>query len=171
MPISNASPLIYLARLSKLRLLKEIYNQIQIPPEVKIETIDRGKAKKYPDAFTIEESFTEGWLIIHTLTDENIRKSKALMEMTGIDLGEAQVLMLAKQKNEREVLIDQSNVRKVAKYLGLLPRGTIFVILTAIKKNILTKENAKEILAKLIDVNFYLSAKTYRYALTAIEKL
>ena len=92
-------------------------------------------------------------------------------EMTGIDIGEAQVLMLAKQKNETEVLIDQSSVRKVARNLGLNPRGTIFVILTAIRKHILTKENAKEMLAKLIDENFHLSAKTYGGALRAIEKL
>lgn len=171
MPVSNASPLIYLARLSKLNLLKEIFNQIQMPPEVKLETIDRGKAKKYPDAYVIEEALTEQWLITHTLTKKNIERSKALVEMTGIDLGEAQVLLLAKQKNETEVLIDQSSVRKVARNLGLVPRGTIFVILTAIRKHILTKENAKEMLAKLIDENFHLSAKTYGGALRAIEKL
>jgi predicted nucleic acid-binding protein len=91
--------------------------------------------------------------------------------MTGIDLGEAQVIMLAKQKEERKVLIDQSEVRKIAKYLGLNPQGTIFVIITATKKNLITKEDAKEILVKLIDTNFYLSAKVYHEALITIEKL
>lgn len=171
MTVSNASPLIYLARIGKLSLLQQLFNQVQIPPEVKIEAIDRGKAEKYSDAYVIEEALNEEWLKEHKLTHENSRKAKALMEMTGIDLGEAQVIILAKQKKEKEALIDQSYVRKVAKHLGLNPRGTIFVIITATKNNLITKENAKEMLVKLLNANFYLSAKIYHEALTAIERL
>lgn len=171
MPVSNASPLIYLARTNKLILLQQLFNQVQIPPEVKIETIDRGKAEKYSDAYVIEEALNEGWVKEHKLTHENAKKAKALMGMTGIDLGESQVIILAKQKKEKEVLIDQSNVRKVAKHLGLNPRGTIYVIVTATKNNLITKENAKETLAKLLNANFYLSARTYYEAVTVIERL
>lgn len=171
MPISNASPLIHLARTGKLHLLKEIFNSVQIPSEVKVETIDRGKAEKYSDAHVIDEALNQGWLKEHRLTDKNARKAHALMEMTGIDLGEAQVIILAKQKNEQEVLIDQSSVRKVARHMGLNPRGTIFVIITATKNNLITKEEAKQMLARLIDANFHLSAKIYSEALTTIEKL
>lgn len=171
MPISNASPLIYLARLSRLHLLKDIYGRVQIPQEVKTEAVDRGKAKGYPDAYAIEEALIDGWLTTHALTKENLRKSEALAQMTGIDTGEAQVIFLAKQKNEKEALIDQSNAREVAKHLGLSPRGTIFLIITAIKRKMITKENAKQILAKLIEVNFYISANIYRDTLKTIEKL
>lgn len=144
---------------------------MQVTPEVKTEVVDRGKAERYSDAYVVEEALNERWLKEHKLTQENSRKAKTLMEMTGIDLGEAQVIFLAKQKGEKEVLIDQSNVRRVAKHLGLHPRGTIFVILSATRKNLITKDDAKEILARLIDANFYLSAKTYHEALKAIERL
>lgn len=171
LPVSNATPLIYLARLSRLHLLKDLYGQVQIPPEVKMETVDRGKAKGYPDAYALEEALNDGWLIRDALTDENARKSEALAEMTGIDIGEAQAVILTKQKNEKEVLIDQSNAREVARNLGLRPRGTIFIILTSIKRELITKDIAKQMLVKLIEVNFYISAKIYRDALNAIEKL
>jgi len=171
LPVSNASPLIYLARLTKLDLLKEIYGKVQIPLEVKIETVDRGKAEGYSDAYVIEEALTDGWLITNELTNENAKKSEALAEMTGIDIGEAQAILLTKQKNEKEVLIDQSSAREVAKHLGLSPRGTIFIILTATKRKLITKDTAKETLAKLIEVNFYISASIYRDALETIEKL
>lgn len=171
MPVSNASPLIYLARLTKLNLLKEIYGQVQIPPEVKMETIDRGKVKGYSDAYVIEEALTDGWLTTNELTNENTKKSEALAEMTGIDIGEAQAILLTKQKNEKEVIIDQSNAREVAKNLGLNPRGTIFIILTALKRKLITKDTAKQILSKLIEVNFYISASIYRDTLKTIEKL
>jgi len=171
LPVSNATPLIYLARIGKLTLLQKIYNEIQIPPEVKIEVINQGKAEKYSDAYVIEEALNQGWLKEHKLTQENNKKAKALMEITGIDLGESQVIILAKQKKEKEALIDQSDVRKIAKHLGLDPRGTIYILITATKNNLITKDEAKQTVAELLNANFYLSAKTYHEALEAIEKL
>lgn len=171
MPVSNATPLIYLARLGKLHLLKDMFTQVQIPPEVKVETVDRGKTKGYSDAYVIEQALNDGWLISTPLTTENTKKSEALGQMTGIDIGEAQAIILTKQKKEKLVLIDQSNARQVARHLGLTPRGTIFIILTATKRKLITKEDAKQMLETLIEAKFYISAKIYRDALKAIEKL
>jgi predicted nucleic acid-binding protein len=105
------------------------------------------------------------------LNSRKHKKSEALAQMTGIDIGEAQAVILTKQKNENLVLIDQSNAREVARHLGLTPRGTIYIILTSIKRKLITKEDAKQMLATLIEVNFYISAKIYRDALKTIEKL
>ena len=171
MPVSNATPLIYLARLGKLHLLRDMFTQVQIPPEVKIETVERGKTKGYSDAYVIEQALNDGWLISSPLTTENTKKSEALAQMTGIDIGEAQAIILTKQKNEKVVLIDQTNAREVTRHLGLSPRGTIFIILTAIKRKLITKDTAKQMLATLIEINFYISANIYRDALKTIEKL
>lgn len=170
MTVSNATPLIYMAKLGKLHLMKDIFTQIQIPPEVKIETVDRGKTKGSPDAYVIENALKEGWIAITLLTKENTKKSEALAQMTGIDIGEAQTIILTKQKNEKLVLIDQTNAREAARQLGLTPRGTIYIILTATKRKLITKEEAKQTLERLIEVNFYISAKIYRDALKTIEK-
>jgi len=171
MPISDATPLIYMARLGKLHLLKSVFNQVQIPLEVKVETVDKGKTKGCSDAYVIEQALNDGWLILSPLTPENTKKSEALAQMTGIDIGEAQVIILAKQKNEKFVLIDQSNARQVARHLELAPRGTIFIILTAIRRKLITKEEAKQMLATLIEVNFHISAKIYHETIKAIEHL
>jgi len=171
LPISNATPLIYLARLGKLNLLKDLFGQIQVPPEVKTETVDRGKAKAYSDAYIIEQAINEGWLIEDQLTAENVEKSEALAQMTGIDTGEAQAMILARQRNEKTVLIDQSNARKVARQMGLNPRGTMFVILSAAKRKLVTKEEAKKMLETLIEENFYISAKIYSETLKTIDNL
>ncbi|MEA2090693.1 MAG: DUF3368 domain-containing protein, partial [Thermoproteota archaeon] len=162
MTVSNATPLIYLSRISKLQLLKEIFIQVQIPPEVKVETIDRGKEKGYSDAYAIEQAMNEEWLTQESLAQKNREKSEALARMMGIDVGEAQAIILAKQKNEKDILIDQSNARAVARNLGLNPRGTIFVLLTALKRKLITKDTAKQMLHKLIETNFYISVNIYR---------
>jgi predicted nucleic acid-binding protein len=160
-----------MARLGKLHLLKEIFTRIQVPPEVKMETVDRGKTEGYPDAYIIEQALNEGWIVRDPLTTENTKKSEVLAQMTGIDAGEAQAIILAKQKNEELILIDQANAREVARQLGLSPRGTIFIILTAARRKLITRQDAEQMLAKLIEVNFYISAKIYRDALKAIENL
>ena len=46
---SNADPLIHLARIGRLNLLKEIFDEIIIPETVKVEVIDRGKEKGKPN--------------------------------------------------------------------------------------------------------------------------
>lgn len=171
MPVSNATPLIYLARLGKLYLLRDMFTQVQIPQEVKIEAVDRGKTKGYSDAYAIEQALNDGWLISTPLTAGNTKKSGALAQMTGIDIGEAQAIILTKQKTEKLVLIDQSNAREVARHIGLTPRGTIYIILTAIKRKLITKEDAKQMLGTLIEENFYISAKIYSDTLKTIEKL
>ena len=160
-----------MAKLGKLHLLKNIFNQIQIAPEVKTETVDRGKAKGCPDAIAIEQAMAEEWLIIDVLTQNSLKKAEALAEIVGIDIGEAQTIILAKQKGENLVLMDQANAREAARQLGLNPRGMIYVILTAIKRKLITKEEAKQTLEKLIEVNFYVSAKIYSETLKAIEKI
>ncbi|KPV65460.1 MAG: hypothetical protein AOA65_0159 [Candidatus Bathyarchaeota archaeon BA1] len=171
MPVSDATPLIYLSRLGELHLLRDVFAQVQIPPEVKVEVVDRGKAEGYSDAYVIEQALNEGWLILTPLTTEDTKESEALAQMTGIDIGEAQAIILTKQKGEKLVFIDQSNARQVARHVGLTPRGTIFVILTATKRKLVTKEDAKQMLEALIEANFYVSAKIYGDTLKAIEKL
>lgn len=69
-----------MAKLGKLYLLRELFVQTQIPPKVKAETIDRGKEKAFPDAIIIEQALKDGWLTIHPLTSENIKKSKTLAQ-------------------------------------------------------------------------------------------
>ncbi|MGC8849859.1 MAG: DUF3368 domain-containing protein, partial [Candidatus Bathyarchaeia archaeon] len=109
-------------------------------------------------------------LVVDPLTEENMKRSETLAQMTGIDIGEAQVIILAAQKNEKLVLMDQAKARGVARQIGLTPRGTIYIILTAIKRRLMTKEEAKQTLDRLIDSNFYMSVKIYSETLKVIEK-
>ena len=52
--VSNAGPLIHLAKIGRLNLLKDIFNRIIIPESVKVEVIDKGKERGKPDAFLID---------------------------------------------------------------------------------------------------------------------
>jgi|GEM_PF-5309391 hypothetical protein len=54
--VSNAGPPIHLAKIGRLSLLKEIFEEIIVPRTVKVEVIDRGREKGKPDAFIIENA-------------------------------------------------------------------------------------------------------------------
>ena len=84
-------------------------------------------------------------------------------------MGEAQTIILAKQKGEGIVLMDQAGARSVAKQLGLRPRETMFATLLAIRRRLMAKEDSKKMLDALVDARFHVSAQIYRGASKAIE--
>ena len=79
--VSNATPLIYLAKAKKLKILKEIYEIIIIPEQVKYEVVDKGKQLGEKDAYIIEKAIKEGWIKVH--------KTSTLKIPIKIEAGEA----------------------------------------------------------------------------------
>ncbi len=154
MIVSNSTVLIYLAKIGKLSLLKKLFRKVLIPREVFNEVVIRGKENLHPDAFVIEVAVEEGWI--------EVKEIEALMELEefGIDLGESQAISLAKLFG-MPVLLDQTHARIAAKALGLKPRGTIFVMLAALRKKLFTYEEYQDSLEELVKAGFRMSDDVY----------
>jgi len=152
MIVSNASPLIYLAKVGKLHLLKELFGKVLIEEEVKREVVDRGKEEGAADSIVIKESIQDGWIIVKRIRGK--RKFK------GIHLGEANTILLAKEL-DLEVLIDEEDAREVARAFGLKTRGTLYVLRKCREQEIISKKEAIEILANMLNEGFRLSAHLY----------
>jgi predicted nucleic acid-binding protein len=154
MIVSNSTVLIYLAKIGKLNLLKELFRDVLIPAEVFNEVVIRGKENQHSDAFIVERVIEEGWI--------HIKDIEAFVELEdfGIDLGEAQAITLAKSLGV-PVLLDQTHARNAAKAFGLRPRGTIFVLLAALKKKLLTSEEYQDSLEDLVKAGFRMSDVVY----------
>lgn len=151
--VSNATPLIYLAKVGKIDFLKRVFGEVFIPEEVKIEVVDRGKLLGERDAYVIEKAVGEGWLKV--LTTEIVEVPIKL------ESGEVAVLSLAKKLGLREVLLDEVSARVAARLLDLTPRGTVFVLLKALEKMEIDLNGFLEVLNQLIRHGFRLKEEVY----------
>ena len=162
MIISNATPLIYLAKVGKLHLLK-IFGEVIIPEEVKIEVVDKGKQMEMTDAYVIERAIHEGWI--------KVLKAKVIDTPVEIHLGEKAVLSLAKELGVKEVLVDEKPARVAAKLLGLKPRGTIFVLLKALQNGEITLDEFLDTLSKMIRHGFRLKEEIFVEAIREARRI
>ncbi|MEM2129306.1 MAG: hypothetical protein QXZ70_01775 [Candidatus Bathyarchaeia archaeon] len=60
--VSDAGPLIHLAQINKLYLVKKLFNQVIITPNVKREAVDEGIKLGHSDARIIGKAIEEGWI-------------------------------------------------------------------------------------------------------------
>ncbi len=160
--VSNAGPLIHLAKIRRLNLLWKIFGEIVIPRTVKVEVIDKGKEKGRPDAFLIEDV---DWI----KTTEDPPNANQLAEKAGIHRGEACAILLAKSLNV-PALLDDSDARKFALGLGLEVIGSVGVIIKAVRLKIISRNNGLADLEKLANV-MWLSFNVYEKVRRTIENL
>jgi predicted nucleic acid-binding protein len=84
--VSNASPLITLARIGQLDLLRQLYNEILIPEAVWHEVVIEGINQ--PGAEVVSSA---AWVVRHTVTNRQL--VQALQQE--LDAGEAEAIALA----------------------------------------------------------------------------
>lgn len=166
MIVSNSGPLIHLAKINMLNLLKELFGEVIIPHEVKLEVIDRGKDEGMADAFLIEKEIENGWI---TVIQVNDNKVKEIAVSAGIDTGEACAILLAKNK-KYSVLIDDLAARRFAAGLGIQVVGSIGVLIRSAKMHKISKIEALDALDKLGRV-MWLSIDVYEDARKIVEEM
>ena len=160
--VSNATPLIYLAKIKKYSLLKSLFDKIIISQEVKIEIVDEGKKLKQADALLIEREIEVGFI--------EVMKVEKLLE-TSLELGELSTLSLAKKLKIDEVLIDETLGRSAARIIGLVPKGTLYVLLKNLKLKEITFDDFLNILNELLESGFRLKEEIYIKVIEEAKKV
>ena len=122
---TNAGPLIYLAILGHHDLLRRCYDRVLIPQAVYHEVVVQGAGRPGAD-----ETFTataNGQYEVVSVT--NRIAVEALLDE--LHLGEAEVIVLARELGVSRVLLDDGAARRKAKAMGLEVIGTIGILLLA----------------------------------------
>ena len=167
--ISNTSPLIWLSKIGKIRLLQKLYGEVIIPEEVYKEAVDKGLEDGFSDALVIKEGVEQGWIRISKLNGEEKKLRERMMERAlEIHLGEAEAIILARKTNS-PLLMDESSGRVFAGAWGLRVRGALYVIMKALREELLSKDEAKEATIRLINTGFRIEPKLLARMLKEIE--
>ena len=162
--VSNATPLIYLAKIKKYSLLKSLFDKIIISQEVKIEIVDEGEKLKQADALLIEREIEVGFI-------EVMKVEKLLETSLELELGELSTLSLAKKLKIDEVLIDETLGRSAARIIGLVPKGTLYVLLKNLKLKEITFDDFLNILNELLESGFRLKEEIYIKVIEEAKKV
>ncbi len=164
--VSNSSPLIYLAKAGKLELLKRLFTIVLIPEAVYAEVVVRGIEKSQPEAVSVRRAVEAGWLRV-----EKSKPLAKLLEISGeIHAGETEAISLAKKINAGLLLVDDAAARSIAEGYGLKVHGTVFVLLLALQKKLLDKQEAKKTLNAFVSKGFRLAPEIYARLWEEIEK-
>ena len=158
--IANSTPLIALAKINRLDLLKEVYSQIVIPKAVYEEVAISGKGKKGSVEITKAK-----WIKVKEVRDEKLKKFLQLE----LGKGEAEVIALAYEANADLVIMDENRGRRMARMFSLNVSGTIGTIIEAKKEGLLN--NVQEVLDELINADVWIGEDLYEEALRLSEEL
>jgi len=139
--VVNTSPWIALSICGQIPLLKNLYNEVYIPFGVKEEILAGGKK-----GIGVRELRESPWL--------KIEKVNLLYEL---EQGEAEVIILAKEKGIKQVLLDEKVARLQAKVLGLNVIGTLGLLLKAKKEGMVS--NIKPLMAKILENGIWIKGE------------
>ena len=153
--ICNSTPIILLAKINNLALLKKVFRAITITEDVKDEVLREDK----PGYLIIKNAIEEGWLKIRSPKDnQNLQ----------LDKGENSVINLARELKD-ELIIDDALAITAARELGVKTIRTTTVIFTAVNKKIINKEEGIKLINKLIESGYYINNEYYSKILTKLK--
>jgi len=152
--VTNAGPLIYLAVTGQQNLLSRFYSRIVLPQAVYQEVVVQGAGQ--PGADETRAAVASNRYEIITVSNR-IAVEALLGEL---HLGEAEVIVTARELGIKRVLLDDKAARRKAKAMGLDVIGTVGVLLLARQTGV--SVNIKRDLDLLVQNGFRLSDTLYR---------
>jgi hypothetical protein len=124
--VSDTSPLLNLAIIGELRLLRLQFGEIVMPPAVAAELqLDSNR----PGSAALSEAVAAGWIRTVVVGDQVLARSL----LHELDPGEAEALALATQLQADLVLMDESEGRAAARRLRAKRNGTIASVAVALE--------------------------------------
>jgi predicted nucleic acid-binding protein len=150
-------------------LLKELFDEVIIPEEVYKEAVERGLQEGFGDALVLKEAVDNGWIKTSKLNRREAELCRKIMEHAfEIHLGEAQAIILAR-RIDLLLLIDESSGRAFAEAWGLKAKGTLYVILNALRSGFMNSSEAKETVLSLVGKGFRIEPSLLARIIREIE--
>jgi len=165
--VSDATPLIHMAKVKSLNLIKELYQKCYLTESVYNETVIEGQKYGHDDSNQIMEALGD-WI--------EVRDPKGnvfeFVKKYSIHVGEATSILLAKELSAL-LLINERDGREAAKIEGVEVKGTIGIIATGVKENKLSYASAIKILESFASEpsEFWLEPRIVRLGMKMISEI
>lgn len=156
--VADSGPLISLASIALLNVFRSLFDTLHIPQAVYQEVVIAGRGRAGSD--DVERS---KWIERHTI--RNTRDVEKFMADDGLDNGESEAIVLAKEMKAGLVILDDRTARKCASRQKIPIIGTAGVLLLAKEDHVI--RSVKSPLDDLRRCGFYLSHSSYRKILVA----
>ena len=156
--ISDTSPLLNLAIIGHLELLRALYGEIVIPQSVYHELVLSGTGM--PGSEDIQ---TATWIVVKPVKNRSLVTSLRLQ----LDEGEAEAIALATELSADLLLLDERKARVVAAQFGLKFTGLLGFLVEAKHKQRLVA--IKPVLDALLhQASFWVSTALYKHILEEV---
>jgi hypothetical protein len=125
--VSNTSPILNLALIDRLALMRDQFTNVTIPKRV-LEELRVGE--NLPGSKKILDALDAKWLQVEEVQDSAMLR----ILKRELDAGEAEAMALALKNSAKWVLLDESEARRIAKNLGLKVTGVLGILLRACRQ-------------------------------------
>jgi len=142
--VSDTTPINYLVLIGEIDILPMLFGKVILPESVWKELNDMDS----PDAVLDWVEDLPGWI--------DIQAAKSIDTTINLDRGEQEAISLAKEINADLLLVDDRKARNVAIELGFNIAGTINILESAHKRNLVDLGSAFKALEQ---TNFRISSK------------
>jgi predicted nucleic acid-binding protein len=150
--VSNAGPLIALAKIERFGLLRALFGKLYIPQAVYDEVVVIGTGRA--GANETEQAIGD-WIEVQGVKDLVMVRSL----LTKLGKGESEAIALALEMKADLVLLDDYKARATAEFVGLNMTGTVGMLSSAQKNGLIS--DLKSLLDELQAQGFRLSDKVY----------
>jgi predicted nucleic acid-binding protein len=168
--VSDAGPLIHLAQIGQLQLLKNLFKHVSITAKVKNETVDEGINCGFVDAQIIGKAIQDGSITVDHVSEHLSGSIERLVIGENISHADAETLLMAKNK-DTELLVDDKVVADLAKMYGLRIWNTWTILLESLNEGFIEVQDINNAIDQLGKKRHKLSEKQTEEMLNAANTI
>jgi predicted nucleic acid-binding protein len=153
-------------------LLKDLFDEVLVSEETYKEAVEVGLREGYSDALVIKDACDQGWVKVERLDEKQVAICQKIMRHSfELHEGEVKAIVLAREIGKDALLLmDDSSGRAFAETWGLKVKGVLYVIITAMRNDLLDTTEAKEAVLNLVGRGFRIEPKFLAKIIQEIEK-
>jgi len=166
--VFDATPLIYLGKAERLDVLSNIERELVVPTRVYEEVVYEGMKYGYADAERVNKRVREG--LLEQRSFEETERFERLVRNTNLSPADVTVLLLADDADGVAVM-DEQHGRDVADVEGIETRGTAYLLLSLVKNDGVSGEDARETIDAMLDAGWHCAPDFYAKILRKLDEL